>query len=181
MSEWLSVSLNRDLDELLRKIALPDYAHDAPSDADKRRSVLVIAATLPGLRMCERRRCMQLAQSAPPIELATLAEVLGQLNSSFNAFWPRLKAQHETILGRCRDRLAELDKYATLLQASYARRTEGRSLLELIERASLSSASTNVPFDPLFPFLGYEVEVLLVPLRAIKFPSILLKKGGRRD
>jgi len=123
---------------------------------------------------------MQLAQSAPPVELATLAEVLGQLNNSFNAFWPRLKAQHETILGRCRDRLAELDKYATLLQASYARRAEGRSLLELIEGTTLSSASTTVPFEPMFPFLGYEVEVILVPLRALKFPSVLIRKSGRR-
>lgn len=175
MSEWLSVSLRRDLDELLRKVALPDFTKNAPSDFDRRRSVLVIAATLPGLRMCERRRCIQLAQSAPPVELATLAEVLGQLNNSFNACWPRLKAQHETILGRCRDRLSELDRYATLLEASYARRAEARSVLEIIEGTTLTSSSTNVLFEPLFPFLGYEVEVLLVPLRALKFPSVLIK------
>jgi hypothetical protein len=179
MSEWLSVSLRKDLDELLRKIMLPDHPQNAPSDSEKRRSVLVIAATIPGLRMCERRRCIQLAQSAPPVELATLAEVLGQMNNSFNNFWPRLKAQHETILGRCRDRLAELDRYATLLEASYARRAEGRSVLDLLEGTSLSSVSMSMPFEPLFPFLGYEVEAILVPLREIKFPSVLIKNSGR--
>lgn len=173
MSDWLSVSLRKDLEELLRKVALPSAPADAPSDFDKRRSVLVIAATLPGLRMCERRRCIQLAQSAPPVELAPLAEVLGQLNESFNRIWPRLKAQHETILGRCRDRLAELDKQATLLQASYARRAEGRLLLDVIDN-SASSASLTESFAPLFPFLGYEVEAILVPLRKIRFPSVLL-------
>jgi len=179
MIEWLSVSLKLDLDEVIRKIQLPTYLEHAATDTPRRRSALEVAATLPGIRMCERRRCIQLTQSAPPVDFAPLSEVLFQLNESFSAVWPRLRAEHETILGRCRDHLAELNRYADLLQAGYVRRAEALTTLELITGSSGAANDAAHPFEPLLPFLGYEVDALLVPLRTIKFPDVLIKKTGR--
>jgi hypothetical protein len=179
MHTWLSVSLGQDLATLRGKIALPDYSDHHKSDPERRIAVVDIAATLPGLRMCERRRAILLAQSAPPVELVALAEVLGRLMASFESVWPTLAKAHEDILAKTRQHLTLLAHFAEQLQNIQQRRERALILLDGLEGSPLMSPRDVQP-EPAFRFAGYEVSDLLVPLRRITYPDVLLKPSRSR-
>ena len=181
MSNWLSVSLKNDLKQVVKKIRLPDYSSIDSKDMERRTRVIEIAATLPGLRICERRRLILLSQSAPPVDLATLAETLTRLDESFSEVWPNIKASHEMFLTRCRNHLLELDAFADMLSSVYSRRDAADQIIDSIENIDITASDSKPNFVPIYSYLGFEVEVLLPTLRAIKFPEILRvhKKGFR--
>ena len=178
MTNWLSVALKNDLKQLITKIRLPDYSDS--KDYERRKRVVEIAATLPGLRMCERRRLIFLAQSAPPVDLATLAETLTQLDNTFDELWLTIESNHEVFLNRCRIHLVELDTFADMLMSVYTRRDEANRILDSLEVTSSNVTINQSDIVSVYPYSGYEVEIFLPTLRAIKLPDMLIQKKPKR-
>lgn len=174
MTVWLSVSLKEDLKRLVAKIRLPPSSSADSADTARRVGIVETAAVLPGLRMAERRRLILLAQSAPAVELAALSEVLMQLSKAFAQYWQSDEVSHETILDRVRQHLSTLDVFATQLGSTYERRDAAAQVLEELEAFETPrSLSMALGFEPVYSYVGYEVETLLPILRERKYPEAL--------
>lgn len=170
---WLPVHLRSDVETLVGLIPL-HLSQDTPADERKRRpGVLVHAATLPGLRLCEARRLLLLAQSAPAVDLALLFEALDRLATDFDTFYPSLGEDFERVVTRLRKRLGILHDYARRLAGTSVRRTEAEKFAAVLENSTSSpSLGTSRP-RPYLIYVGYEVDALLPALKEIKYPSAL--------
>lgn len=182
MISWLPVSLQKDLDCLLKEIRLPDYSEIEENDHSRRINTIEISATLPGLRMCEQRRIFLLTQSAPPIELAVLSERLNQLNNSFEELWPKIEKSHEKIIINTRSKLIQLNTFVKELNNVYQQREMANQILENLDDYELDLIMKRADsFAAVFPFLGYEVDIMIQSLQKLNFPDSLIeekKKGS---
>jgi hypothetical protein len=172
--KFLTPVLRENLDLLKKKIRLPDYTTIDSSDLQRRARVIETGALLPGLRMCERRTILLLAQSAPLVELANLLQTLEHLVDLFEVSWEDMKEEHENILERCRDQLNALYKFAEELEEISLRREEALRLLELIDTSEMLNRPAP-SFEPVFPYLGYEVSAIAHSLNATKYPDAIIE------
>jgi hypothetical protein len=181
MTDWLSAALCDDLQSLTRKVWLPGASEQPDENFVRRTNVVQLSATLPGLRMCERRRCIILAQSAPTIDVVLLTEVLSQLHSAFLSEWSSLKGEaQEKILSRCRLRLTELSIFASQLAGVLDRRRSSSQFLQELDGVEALPTTIRETAEPIYPYLGHEVEVLLPALRTVTYPTVLQRRD-RRD
>jgi hypothetical protein len=167
VTAWLSLNLQEDLERLRSKIYLPTISTTDPEDHERRLRVVSIGSTVPGLRLCESRRIILLAQSAPSVDLAILHETLRYLDDSFNAMWPSITDKHERIIAACRRRLTDLGTFADHLKQVYSRREEAARLLESL--LDVTSSGTLVDFQPVYSYVGYEVQALLPALKVATY------------
>jgi hypothetical protein len=183
MMNWLSISLKADLEHLCSKVRLPDYSSVDSGDSARRRLVLEVAASLPGLRMCERRKLFLLAQSAPLVDMAKLSEQLSILQQDFDKQWNRLTSVHEFVISNCRSHLIALSSFVDQLESVYTRREDAIKLLERLEdgRSGLSTGVSAIGFgfEPIFSYSGFEVDSILPSLREVKFPDIIARRPAR--
>lgn len=168
---WLTPSLRDDFERLAQRLTLD--TSEEPATRRQRERITELAALLPGLRLGERRRLLLLADSAPPVEIGSLAEVLEHLVGQFDLVWPALSEHHETIIGRARSHLKDLYEFARQFEDIGRRRKEADRLLKAIDDREVAMTRDDSRHQPLFPYMGYEVMAILPALRQITYPDVL--------
>jgi hypothetical protein len=171
---FLTPVLKENFELLRKKMRLPDFSIIDRGDAERRARVIELGTLLPGLRMCERRSLLLLAQSAPLVELANLHQTLEHLEAKVDAVWPDVTQQHETVIERSLVQIRELYKFAEEIEEIYVRREAALRLLEVIDvNGSLSRQAPG--FEPVYNYLGYEVAAISHALNATKYPDAILE------
>lgn len=171
---WLTPNLRESVRTLQQKIRLPDYTSVESKDRERRTHIVSVGAVLPGIRMCERRNLLLLAQSAPIVAAASIEQTLVALATSFEAEWNADQLDREQILEDARRNLSTLYEFAEQIEEIYVRREEATRILETLDHAgTLARPAPN--FEPVYPYLGYEVVNLTRGLNTIQYPAALKK------
>ena len=170
---WLTPSLQEDFSRFLARYTNRWPTTNIDPSQEQRRKVLTAAALLPGLRLCERRRLVLLAQSAPPVEIGRLAEALDRLTSNFDQLWPTLPEHHEQLIQRSRLHLGELYTFAQQLEDVRQRRDDAEKMLFELEEGVAFLHDKEPASEPIFHYIGYETDAIMSALRDISYPQAL--------
>ena len=167
MATWMTVSLEEDAHRLADRV-VPSTPSREGRDLNDRRRVAYLAAVLPELRLCVRRRLMLLAESAPALEIAQLGEALGRLESDFEVAWKARPHIHDAIHDQTRESLRALADLMTEIDTVRARRDGAHLALGLSEAPDPVDAT---PGYPIYPYRGYEAAMVLTVIRSLSYPT----------